>query len=185
MSSFKDAFRKAIETSEVELKKNPESVIHISTTSKGYFLASSSIIISIFLLLIFFGPQTLLSSEYVTVKGIFQKEDLVYQADDKLIVHKDSRNFGYHHYKGGRKKSGSNGRRFKWQVICYKKKNPEQFVYAFGLDGNLSDLSHPTLHNLLLIALIFIFLLNLIFVRWASSKRAKKFMDNLPSENPS
>jgi len=184
VSSFKEAFRKAIEQSEQEIEKNPESVIHIKTTPQGYLLVSSLVLIGFFSLLVFFGPQTLLSSEYVTVKGVFQEEDLVYQAGGKVMVQEDSRSFGYYHYKGGRKKSGSNGRRFKWQVISYKKENPEQFVYAFGLDGNLSDLSHPTLHNFMLIALVFTLLLNLLFVRWASGKRAKKFMDHFPSEKP-
>lgn len=183
MSSFKESFRKAMEQAEQEASENPQRVIHVKTTPNGYLLASSGFLILVFFLLVFLGPQTLLSKEHKTVIGVFQKEDLVYAARGELIVHEDARNFGYSYTKGSRKRNASNGRRFQRQVISYKKHNPEEFVYAFGLDGNLSDLSHPTLHNFLLVGLGLLFVLNLFFVRWASSNRAKKFMEALPEES--
>ena len=185
MSSFKESLRQAMEQSEREFQKNPEKVIKVKTTPKGYLIISSTILTCIFLLLVLFGPQTILSNDYVTVKGVFQGEDLVYSAGDQLIVHENVRDYGYYYVKGSRTKSASNGRRFQWQVISYKKENPEEFEFAFGLHGNLSDLSHPTLHHFILFALVLLAILNLFFFRWASSKKAKKLVENMPPEKDS
>lgn len=177
MSSFKESLLKAIEQAEQNKKENTGIVIDLKFTPSTYLLVSSGVLIFLFVLIVFLGPQTLLNSNYKTVKGQFQGEDLVYVANEKMIVHEDSRDFGYSYKKRSGSRKASNGRRAQWQLISYKKDNPEEFVFAFGLHGNLSDISNPTLHNFLLIGLIFLAILNLLFVRWASSKKAKRFME--------
>ncbi|NQZ77580.1 MAG: hypothetical protein HRT61_15980 [Ekhidna sp.] len=177
MSSFRESFRKAMEQAEKQKQENTGVVVHLKFTPSSYLLVSSGILAFLFLLIVFVGPHTLLSSDYRTVRGQFQKEDLVYMAGDQMIVHEDDRDFGYSYKKRSGPRKASNGRRFQWQVISYKKENPKEFVYAFGLHGNLSDISNPTLHNFLLIGLILLAILNLLFARWASSKKAKRFME--------
>ena len=180
MSSFKDSLRKAMEEAEKNTDKDTGVVIDVKVTPRGYLIVSSIILAITFLLFVFLGPQTILNSDYKTVIGQFENEDLVYQAGEQQIVQEDTRSWGSSYKKRSRNSEAYSGSRFRYQVISYKKENPSEFVFAFGWHGNLNDPSRPHFHNYLLVGLVFLALLNMLLVRWATSKKAKKFMERKP-----
>lgn len=180
MSSFKDSLRRAMEEAEKNTEKDTGVVIDVKVTSRGYLLVSSSILTITFLLLVFLGPQTILSNDYKTVMGQFENEDLVYQAGGEQIVQEDTRSWSSSRKKRSRNGKAFSGSRFRYQIISYKKENPSEFVFAFGWHGDLNDPSRPHFHNYLLVGLVFLAILNMLFVRWATSKKAKKFIERKP-----
>lgn len=178
MSHFKETMRKLMQEAQREAEKekaaNPEK--EYKQVSKGtYLMWTSGVLLTIFLLLVFFGTQTIFRSDYGMTIGTFSGDHFYYKANGQQMEKLDSRDYSYSYRTKNRKKT-VNSRRFFIQPINYEKANPDRFVFTFGLGGDLTDPSHPTFHHFALLLIFSLGIANLFFARWAYSAKAKSLL---------
>lgn len=183
MSIFRDALGKAIadeianeeKITKAETGERPK-LKELPMNGGPYLMATYGFLITVFLLLYFFGTHTIFNSDYGTTIGTYNGEDLYYSANGQEIIKKDSRDYSYS-YRTNNRKKGANSSRFFIQVINYKKDNPNEFVFTFGLGGDLNDLGHTTFHNNMLLFIIFSSIINFFFYRWGMRGGLKRYVE--------
>ncbi|MEQ8711436.1 MAG: hypothetical protein RIC80_00370 [Cyclobacteriaceae bacterium] len=154
----------------------PPRLKDIPMNGGPYLLWTYGFLITVFLLLFFFSNQTLFNSEYGMSIGTYDGDDLHYTVNGEEIIHPNLRSYSYRH-RSGRRSVWSSGTRFFIQVINYKKDDSSEFVFAFGLGGDLLSLGNKTLHNAMMSGIMIMSIINFIFYRWGMSGGLKRLVE--------